>query len=67
MSETSAKDTEREFKYDPVHCADCGELVVVTRNHDAEFADDDPRFECGCEVGVVAGRKPDSWVGGEFL
>lgn len=59
--------SEREFKHDPVHCEDCGEYVVVTRNDDAQFADDDPRFECGCDVGVIAASNPDSWVRGDFL
>lgn len=58
---------DSEFKHDPVRCTDCGEFVVVTRNRDADFADEDPRFECGCSVGVMAARKPDSWEGGDFL
>jgi hypothetical protein len=58
---------DREFEYEPVVCEDCGEYVVVTRNRDANHADDDPRFECGCEVGAIGAVKPDSWTGEPFL
>jgi len=60
-------ETEREFEYEPVVCEDCREYVVVTRNPDADYADDDPRFECGCKVGAIGAVKPDTWTGGSFL
>lgn len=56
-----------KFEYDPIWCQDCEELVVVTRNPDAETHDERVKFECGCSVGSIGAVKPDSWTGGEFL
>lgn len=67
MSEQRNAEAEREFENNPVRCRECGEYVVVTRNPEAKYADDDPRFECDCKVGAVGAMKPDSWTGGSFL
>lgn len=54
------------YKYDPITCSECGEIVVVTENPDAETADEHVKFECKCSVGSIGARKPESW-GMQFL
>jgi hypothetical protein len=66
-TENQSRDDESEYEYPPTTCGDCGGKVVVTRNEDAEYADDHVKFECGCSVGSIAASKPDSWTGGAFL
>jgi len=66
-SDQSSGEADRSFEHEPVRCSDCEHLVVVTRNENADTADQDPRFECACSVGSMGAVKPDSWNGGQFL